>query len=420
MRVYKFGGASVKDAEAVKNVANIIKQNNPDELLVVVSAMGKSTNALESILADYLLNGKNFQDEIKQLKKFHFDITKELFNDKNHDIFNQLEDLFIQLEWFFELGEKDNYDFLYDQVVCFGEILSTKIVAAYLQEQSISAKWLDSRNFIITNDNYREAKVDFKVTESLINRKLPQILKNNVIVTQGFIGKNRAGHTTTLGREGSDFTAAIFAFSLNAEEVCIWKDVPGILNADPKWFSKTVKFDELSYSDSIEMAYYGASVLHPKTMQPLQNKAIPLKVKSFINPNAEGTVISADAKDRFDIPAFIVKDKQLLVSIAAKNYSFIAEQNLSKIFKVLADNRVKINLMQNTAISFSFCTDADERKINNMKADLEEEYNITFKDNLQLFTIRNYTQEAVDEYIDADKVKLEQKTGRNLQFVLAY
>ena len=418
MKVFKFGGASVKNAEAVKNVAQIIERYQNEPLLVVVSAMGKTTNALEKILKEFIDGEPGLEQSIKDLKAFHFNILEELYKGEDPSAYHQLEDLFLQFEWFFELGEKDNYDFLYDQIVGFGEIFSTKIIATYLQSVGIAAKWLDARNFIITNDNYREGKVDFKLTESMVQRKIPALLENEIIITQGFIGKNRLGHATTLGREGSDFTAAIFAWALEANEVCIWKDVPGILNADPKKFDDTVLFEKLSYSDAVEMSYYGASVLHPKTMQPLQNKNIPLHVRSFVNPDKTGTYIAEGIEPQSDVPVIIAKENQCMVKISSKDFSFIAEGNLSKIFKAIAQSRLKLNLMRNSAMRFTFCTDCDERKLQSLRAELDSEFNIELAQGLQLITVRNPNQELVDRHLGDKKILLEQKIERVTQFVV--
>ncbi|MBI1184698.1 aspartate kinase [bacterium] len=418
MKVFKFGGASVKDAEAIRNVARIIKMYENDQLLVVISAMGKTTNALENILTQFINDNAAYAESIAALKKFHFNILEELYQGEDPSAYHQLEDLFLQFEWFFELGEKDNYDFLYDQIVGFGEIFSTKIIATYLQSVGIKAKWLDARNFIITNDNYREAAIDFKLTESMVQRKIPDLLSDEIIITQGFIGKNRQGHATTLGREGSDFTAAIFAWALNAQEVDIWKDVPGILNADPKKFSDTILFEELSYRDAVEMSYYGASVLHPKTMQPLQNRNIPLHVRSFVKPEESGTMIFDRAINKQHIPVIIAKENQCLVHVASNNFDFIAERNLSRIFQAIAQNRVKINLMRNSAMRFTFCTDFDERKLNALKTELEPEFVLETEPGLRLLTIRNATDEYIDKLTDNQELILEQKIEHVAQFVL--
>ncbi len=418
MRVFKFGGASVKDAEAIRNVARIIKSYQNEPLLVVISAMGKTTNALEKILTEFIAKDKQYEQSIAELKKWHFNILDELYEGTDPSAHHQLEDLFLQFEWFFELGETENYDFLYDQIVGYGEIFSTKIIATYLQSVNIKAKWLDARNFIITNDNYREAAVDFKLTEAMVQRKLPEILENEIIITQGFIGKNRMGHATTLGREGSDFTAAIFAWALNANEASIWKDVPGIMNADPRKFKDTVLFKELSYRDAVEMSYYGASVLHPKTMQPLQNRGIPLNVRSFVNPEAPGTVVSANVPQQTEIPVFIAKENQCLVSIASNNFSFIAEQNLSTIFNAIANSRVKINLMRNSAMRFTFCTDNDERKLNVLKTALAPEFTFDVKAELRLLTVRNADNETRQKLIAEHDVILEQRIEKVRQYVV--
>jgi len=419
MKVFKFGGASVKNADAIKNVAKIIEQHRNEPLLVVTSAMGKTTNALEKILREFIDGKPEFEESIKELKKFHFDILEELYKGEDPSAFHQLEELFLQFEWFFELGEKDNYDFLYDQIVGFGEIFSTKIISTYLRTVSIPAKWLDARNFIITNDNYREAKVDFKLTESMVKRKIPALLENEVIVTQGFIGKNRLGHATTLGREGSDFTAAIFAWALEANEVCIWKDVKGILNADPKKFEDTVLFEQLSYRDTVEMSYYGASVLHPKTMQPLQNKNIPLHVRSFVNPDEKGTYIADGVASQTDVPVIISKEQQCLVKISSKNFSFIAEENLSTIFSAIAQSRLKINLMRNSAMKFTFCTDCDDRKLSALLAELSTGFNVEHEKSLQLLTVRNPQKELLEKLLEGKKVLVEQKIEHVKQFVVA-
>ncbi|MBI3141514.1 MAG: aspartate kinase [Bacteroidetes bacterium] len=417
MKVFKFGGASIKDAEAIRNVAKIIGAEGQEQLLVVVSAMGKTTNALEAILAHYIDGDMVYRTEIDKLKSFHFNILQELYKGNDPAALHQLEDLFLQFEWFFELGEKGNYDFLYDQVVAFGEIFSTKIIATYLQSVGIPAKWFDARNFIITNDNYREAAVDFALTESLVQRKIPQMLGEGPLVTQGFIGKNRQGHTTTLGREGSDFSAAIFAWALQASELCIWKDVPGILNADPKRFANTVKFQELSYTDAVEMSYYGASVLHPKTMQPLQNRHIPLHVRSFVDPTLPGTRIADGVAAQTEIPVAIVKDRQCLIRIASANFSFIAESNLSRIFQSIAENRLKINLMRNSAMRFELVTDCDARKLSALLADLDSEYLVDHTDGLTLYTTRNADPAYTQKVLQDKEIVLEQKTGNVAQYL---
>lgn len=419
MKVFKFGGASVKDAEAVRNVARIIESYQNNELLVIISAMGKTTNALEGILKLFIEGDEAYQQRITELKTFHFDILDELFKDDDRSAHHQLEDLFLQFEWFFELGETENYDFLYDQVVGFGEIFSTKIIATYLQSVGIKAKWLDARNFIITNENYREGAVDFKLTQSMVSRKIPAILEQEVIITQGFIGKNRMGHATTLGREGSDFSASIFAWALDAEEVCIWKDVPGVLNADPKKFNDTVLFKELSYRDAVEMSYYGASVLHPKTMQPLQNKNIPLHVRSFVNPKNEGTRISAGIPQQHKIPVIISKENQALIHISSNDFSFITENSLSQIFGALANSRVKIHVMRNSAMRFTVCTDFDDKKLENLIAELGPTFSIEISKDLRLLTIRNATDSLLKDLLTDKDVRLEQRTEFVRQYVMA-
>ena len=419
MRVFKFGGASVKDAQAIRHVATIIKSYSDEELLVVVSAMGKTTNAIEKILNLFVGSEPTYVDEIQSLKKFHFDILKDLYPSQDPSAFHQLEDLFLQFEWFFELGEKENYDFLYDQVVGFGEIFSTKIISTYLQSQQIKAKWLDARNFIITNDTYREATVDFSVSEKVIGRKIPKILANEVVITQGFIGKNRSGHSTTLGREGSDYSAAIYAWALHAKELTIWKDVPGILSADPKKVEHPTLFKELSYRQTVEMSYYGASVLHPKTIQPLQNRDIPLHVRSFVHPEQTGTKVTNESQENVDIPILISKENQCLMHLSAKNFSFLVEENFSRIFKILAENRIKINLMRNSAMRFTLCCDYNEKKIQDICSELDSDFLLEYSTGHQLMTIRNATESFIKPLISTKKILVEQRIEQVVQVVMA-
>lgn len=419
MKVFKFGGASVKEAGAVRNVARILRQYAKEELMVIISAMGKTTNALEAILNSYIEgNESTLENQIQQLKDFHFGILNELYGGKDPEPVHQLEDLFIQFEWFFELGERDNYDFLYDQIVGFGEIFSTKIITTYLQKEGFPAKWIDARNFIITNENYREAAVDYRITNSLIERKLKPQLEDKLLVSQGFIGKNRSGHSTTLGREGSDFSAAVFAYALDAEELIIWKDVPGILNADPKQFSETVLFRRLSYSMATEMSYYGASVLHPKTIKPLQNKKIPLQVRSFVNSKQEGTHIGEFDTEPAGQAIIIKKQDQALIRLSNRDFEFVSEPNLSKIFNSLSRNRIKINLMRNSAISFSFSADYNPEKMAEFQAELQDEFEIQMKSGLELLSVRNYDSTDLTPLKGERTVLLEQRSGKIIQMVL--
>lgn len=425
MKVFKFGGASVKDAKAVKNVAEILKLFPKENILVVVSAMGKVTNALERLTAAIFYPAKNAGDKkedasrvLEEIKKYHFHIIAELFPSKNHSIYNEISNTFVELDWAVDDTPTENYSYEYDKIVSMGEIISTKIVHAYLKEVGLNSQWKDVRDFIQTDNTYREGKVDWDLTQSLVNEKLlPEIKDNAIVVTQGFIGGTSENFTTTLGREGSDYTAAILAYTTNAESVTIWKDVPGVLNADPKWFDETKKLEQISYQDAIELAYYGATVIHPKTIKPLQNKKIPLLVKSFLNPSEKGTIIN-EIQSPLPIPCFIFKVNQVLISISPKDFSFIAEENFSNIFNLFAEKQVKVNVMQNSAISFSVSVDADERKLPDLIKTLQKQYRVLYNDNLELITIRYYDQATIDRVTIDKKVLLEVKSRYTVQLVV--
>jgi aspartate kinase len=418
MKVFKFGGASVKNAEAVKNVGNVLKQFGGEEVLVVVSAMGKSTNSLELLAKAFYDQKPELQGIYKEVKSFHDEIIKGLLINNESHTYDDIENLFIELECELEGTPDENFDKVYDQIVSYGEIFSSRILSAYLNESKIKNRWMDSQNFIITDNNYREAKVDWEITANLISKKLKPIVKKQMVVTQGFIGRNTDNYTVTLGREGSDYSAAIFAYGLDAESVTIWKDVAGVMNADPKKFPDAIKIDSISYPKAIEMAYYGATVIHPKTIQPLQSKQIPLYVKSFLNPQSEGTIVGKDDELSPALPTIISKGNQILISISSKDFSFIVEDNLSKIFNAFALHKVRINLMQNSAISFSVCVDNELEKINKLTIALEPNYVLNKNEHLDLLTITNYTNENLQELINGKAVLIEQKTKSTLQIVL--
>ncbi len=426
MKVFKFGGASVKDAGAVKNAAAILKKYPKENIIVVISAMGKTTNALERLTNAFFYSDNKEAEKpeaiaiLNEIKKYHFDIIEELFPDKSHPIYNEINNSFVELDWAVEEAPAHSYDHEYDQIVSIGEIVSTKIVNAYLNEAGIPCKWRDVRDFIQTDNTFREGKVDLELTESLVKKHLSPVFASEegaIVVTQGFIGGTSENFTTTLGREGSDYTAAILAFAANAESVTIWKDVPGILNADPKWFDETKKIEQLSYQDAIELAYYGATVIHPKTIKPLQNKKIPLYVKSFLNPEEIGTVINED-QSPLPVPCFIFKINQVLLSISPKDFSFIAEENFSSIFKLFAQQHVKINMMQNSAISFSVCIDNDPGKLPELIKTLQKEYRVLYNENLELITIRYYDQATIGRVTIDKKVLLEVKSRYTVQLVV--
>ena len=420
MKVFKFGGASVKDASAVKNVAHILSLYKREKVTVIISAMGKTTNATEAIV-DALWNKEKskFEDLVEERRNFHLQIMDELFVGKENLIYNEIATLFNQLKEKTNLPISFNYNFEYDQIVSLGEIASTKIVTAYLQQENVNAKWVDARKIIRTNNTYREGNVDWEITNNLIQENFIKSFENNDIqITQGFIGHTSEGFTTTLGREGSDYTAGIFAYCINAESVTIWKDVPGMLNADPKWFDNTIKLDKISFKEAIELSYYGATVIHPKTIKPLQNKGIPLYVKSFIQPKAEGTVIQESTKFDSLIPSFIFKMNQLYLSITPKDFSFIVEENLSDIFKRLSRLNAKINLMQNSALSFSVVLDQDKINIKALLEEFQSTYKIKYQEGLELVTIRHYDTPTLERVLQGKKVLIEQKSENTVRVLM--
>lgn len=418
MKVFKFGGASVKDADAVRNVANVINRYKNESLLIVVSAMGKTTNALEKLAKAYDEQDKSeIQKLYQDIKSYHDGIISNLLTNSPTHAYDDIENIFIELECLLETEPELEHDATYDQIVGYGEIFSTRIVSTYLNQVEIKNRWMDARNFIVTDNNFKEAKVDWPSTTALISKKLKPIVQKQMVVTQGFIGESKEHNTTTLGREGSDYSAAIFAFGLDADSVTIWKDVDGVMNADPKKVSDAQKLESLSYSNAIEMAYYGATVIHPKTIQPLQNKAIPLYVKSFANASSTGTSIAGYAQEN-KLPIIISKTNQLLISISSRDFSFIVEDNLSKIFSIFANHQVKINLMQNSAISFSVCVDDVGEKIERLINELNIEYNVKTNTELEMYTIMQYNDQEVKKLLKDKEVLLEQRSRSTLQLVI--
>lgn len=417
MNVYKFGGASVKDANGVKNLAKIVKTYKSDELLIVISAMGKTTNKLEDLTKAYLALSTDTHAILNEIKKYHFDIIEQLFEDKKNPIYNDVANTFVEIEWLIEDEPNQDTDYIYDQIVSIGELVSTKIVAAYLTHTDLKSTWIDARNYIKTDNTYREGLVDWQKTELAIQKDLLPIIKDNIIVTQGFIGGTSENYTTTLGREGSDYSAAIFASCLNAKDLTIWKDVPGVLNADPKWFDKTELIKNLSYHDAIELTYYGATVIHPKTIKPLQNKHIPLNVRSFIHPEATGTIVSNNNEPE-PIPSFIFKVNQVLISIFPKDYSFIIEENLSDIFEVFHKLKIKTNTMQNSALSFSVSIDFDEKKLDALINELSKRFIIRYNKDVELVTIRHYNPQTIERVTVDKDILLEVKSRHTCQMVM--
>lgn len=408
MRIFKFGGASVKDAEGIKNVYDVLQKVGHEELLIVISAMGKTTNALELVIKNYFEKSNEFHASLQEVRKYHNQILLDLFDYEDHDVFFAVNSHFADLEYFLRSNKSPNYNFVYDQVISYGEIVSTTIVSHYFNEKGLKNNWIDVRNFIKTDSAYRDANVDWEQTQKLI---LKGIKKKSLNITQGFLGSDENNFTTTLGREGSDYTAAIFAYCLSAESVAIWKDVPGVLNADPRYFENAVLLNQISYHEAIELAFYGASVIHPKTLQPLQKKEIPLFVKSFINPLLPGTSVSKGADLDPKIPCFIVKKGQLLISLSSIDFSFIMEENISEIFALFHQFKIKVSLIQNTAISFSVCIEDTFGNFNDLKGILSKKFKVSYNENVSLYTIRHFSKEAA-QMIEKDKVVIVRQVSR--------
>ena len=410
MQIFKFGGASVKDAESVKNLIKVLKTVGYDNTLVVVSAMGKTTNALEKVIDNYFNNKKELQSSIQEVKKYHNAILLDLFENENHPVISKISDFFNELSIFFDRNKSPDYNFVYDQVVGFGELVSTTIISHYLEKIGINNNWLDVRNYIKTDNYYRNAKVNWETTQTLISKK---VKKNVLNITQGFLGSDANNFTTTLSREGSDYTAAIFAYCLNAESVTIWKDVPGILNADPRYFENAQLLNQISYREAIELAFYGASVIHPKTLQPLQRKEIPLFVKSFLNPKNEGTCVGKGKDLEPETPCFIVRKNQVLISLSSLDFSFIVEENISEIFNLLHLYKMKVDVIQNSAISFSVCVDNNYNNLEKLLLHLKAKFKVTHHDNVSLYTIRHYDQKSIQGLEKNKTVLLKQIVSKN-------
>lgn len=413
MRVFKFGGASVKDAAGVKNLSKVLLHQGHTDTLIVVSAMGKMTNAFEKVVHAYLYQKEELQNALSYVKSYHKKLISALFL-KEDVIFDSVKGLFQNLDDFMAQNTSDKYNYVYDQIVCTGELLSTAIVSAYLTKQKISNEWLDIRTIIKTDSNHRSANVDWESTTANVKK----LEKNILYITQGFIGGESQGNTTTLGREGSDYTAGVLGHCLSAKSVTIWKDVPGVLNADPRVFDRTVLLEQISYQEAIEMAFYGASVIHPKTIKPLENKCIPLHVRSFENLENTGTKVSKGVAIIPKTSCFIVKRNQLLVSISTTDFSFMAEENLSKIFKQLHRNKLKVNLIQNSAISFSVCVEDNFSQFNAFYKALCPSFKIRYNTDLTMYTVRHFDAAAVDKIESKGLVLVKQSSRETIQFVL--
>lgn len=419
MLVFKFGGASVKDADAVRNVAAILADYTQEKLVVVVSAMGKMTNALEAVVAAYMNRSPDLAEKVRAVRDFHEKILHQLGFEASHPVHTAINNAFVEIDWILEEEPLRDYGYTYDQIVSQGELLATRIVSAYLEKAGYANSWLDARDVIQTDNNYREGKVNWDTTVKLVRWRLPELLnKTNIVITQGFIGATSENFSTTLGREGSDYSAAIFSYCLDAKEMTVWKDVPGVLSADPKFYDDAVKLEQISYHDAIELTYYGATVIHPKTIKPLENKGIPMRVRSFKAPQEKGTSIGNYQATKPLVPCFIFKTNQILLSIAAKDFSFIAEENLSRIFSLFADHRAKVNLMQNSAISFSICLDNDPHKVPALIEALGHDFRVLYNDRLKLVTVRHYYPSTIDQITKGKTILLEQRSRQTAQVVI--
>ena len=418
IKVFKFGGSSVKDAESIRNVASILQRYADQPLVVVVSAMGKTTNALEEVIAAHARrNGEAFT-LLEQIKAWHYGIARELFG-ADEELFKTLHDTFVEVEWVLEEEPHENYDFMYDQIIGVGELVSSRILWAYLNKQGLKTHWLDARDVIITDDIFREGWVQWKETIENARRLVPPLLQQGgFVLTQGFIGRTTENFTTTLGREGSDYTAAIFSYCLDAESMTIWKDVPGVLTGDPRIFDNVVKLDRLSYREAIEMTYYGAKVIHPKTIKPLQNKSIPLYVKSFLDPDGRGTYIGGDVEDHYP-PMVAVESNQALINIATRDFSFVAEHHMSYLFNKIAELRLQVNMMQNTAISFAVCVNNVDDKVERFVKSIEKDFRVMVdNENLELITVRHYQNDLLESLRSGKIILLEERIRNTVQMVV--
>ena len=415
MRIFKFGGASVKDANGVKNLVKVLEEVGHANTLLVVSAMGKTTNAMEKIINSYFDDKQQLAVAFQEVTDYHTAILVDLFENNGHPVFGSVKLLVEEVKGFLAWNKSPNYSFVYDQVVGYGELISTTILSAYLNEVGIKNTWLDVRDYIKTDNSYRDAVVNWEKTQDCITKGID---KRKLYITQGFLGSDDNNFTTTLGREGSDYTAAIFAYCLNADSVTIWKDVPGVLNADPRYFDETQLLHKISYREAIELAFYGASVIHPKTLQPLQRKEIPLLVKSFINPNGAGTTVGKGTTLEPEIPCYIMKKNQVLMKLSSLDFSFIVENSISELFKMLHDHKMKVDLIQNSAISFSVCVDNKFGQLEELLGKLKGRFKVVCHEGVSLYTIRHFNSEAITSLQNGKQILLEQRSNQTVQLVL--
>jgi len=417
MKVFKFGGASLKDAAGVRNVASILQKYKNDQLLIVVSAMGKTTNAMEEVVAAHTKQTGQAHKLYNAVKEDHYAIMHDLF-EEGDEVFTTINDTFVEGEWVLDEPPSEDFDYMYDQIVSMGELVSSKIAAAYLNKAGLPTHWLDARDVVATDNTYREGWVIWDKTKNNAQKiAKPMLDKGGFVLTQGFIGSTSENFTTTLGREGSDYSASIFSFCLDAEGMFIWKDVPGVLTADPRLFENVTKLDRLSYREAIEMTYYGASVIHPKTIKPLQNKNIPLYVKSFLDPDAPGTEISSDLEETYP-PMVMVEKNQALLHISTLDYSFVAEHHMARLFGKAADLRIFVNMMQNTAISFTICIPNITERTDKYIADMSDEFKVKKEEGLELITIRHYNEDTINNLKKGKIVLFEERIRNTMQMVV--
>lgn len=415
MRVFKFGGASVKDAEGVENVVKVLKEVGYENTLVVVSAMGKTTNAMEAIVNAYFEDKDSLPSAIQEVIDYHNEILNTLFKNGQHPVFEKVKVLFDEVRGFLVWNKSPNYNFVYDQVVGYGELASTTIISCYLNEIGVQNNWLDVRDIIKTDNSYRDPVVNWDRTQKNVTEKIDQKILN---ITQGFLGSDDNNFTTTLGREGSDYTAAILAYCLNASSVTIWKDVPGVLNADPRHFKETQLLNKVSYREAIELAFYGASVIHPKTLQPLQGKEIPLHVKSFLKPGNPGTTVGKGIGIEPEVPCYIIKKDQVLMKLSSLDFSFIVEESISELFKLFHEYKMKVDLIQNSAISFSVCVDNKFGRLDELLNLLKSRFKVNYHEGVSLYTVRHFDAKAIASLVNGHEVLLEQRGVETIQLVM--
>lgn len=415
MRVFKFGGASVKDAEGIQNVVKVLQVTGHDNTLLVVSAMGKTTNAMEAVVDAYFGDKSNLAPAIQEVVDYHNAILKDLFPNHAHPVYRKITGLVEEVQGFLAWNKSPKYNFVYDQVVGYGELLSSTILSDYFNEVGLTNNWLDVRNLIKTDDSYRDVAINWEKTQAAISKGIDNSKLN---ITQGFLGSDDNNFTTTLGREGSDYTAAILAYCLNAVSVTIWKDVPGVLNADPRYFKETQLLNKISYTEAIELAFYGASVIHPKTLQPLQGKEIPLHVKSFLNPKDPGTTVGKGVLIDPLVPCFILKKNQVLLQLSSLDFSFIVENSISELFKLFHEYKMKVDLIQNSAISFSVCVDNKFGRLSELLDLLKSRFKLVCHEGVSLYTIRHFDEAAVASLQNGREVLLEQRSNETIQLVV--